>query len=116
MKYDFNKALKEIDDNGYFVIPNALAEVEINQLKAMLERDNAKYSPHYVNSSTTGHGLNDKTFEKVVYNMHNKDINYLPYLNHPSYMPLVEKLLKDGSYDQMPQHLFLTYYLQHSFL
>jgi len=38
--------------------------------------------------------------------MHNKDINYLPYLNHPSYMPLVEKLLKEGSFENNePIHL-----------
>ena len=106
MEYDFNQALQEIDDNGYFVIPNVLTTLEIQNLKDMLERDHALYSPHYVNSSITGHGLNDKAFEKVVYNMHNKDINYLPYLNHPSYMPLVEKLLKDGSYENNePIHL-----------
>jgi ectoine hydroxylase-related dioxygenase (phytanoyl-CoA dioxygenase family) len=106
MEYNFNQALKEIDDNGYFVIPNALTKVETNNLKIMLERDHVKYSPHYANSSTTGHGLNNKTFEKVVYNMHNKDINYLPYLNHSSYMPLIEKLLKVGSYENNePIHL-----------
>ena len=106
MNYDFNQAVSEIENQGYYVIPDVLSCSEINNLKSMLERDHAKYSPHYINSSVTGHGLNDKSFEKVVYNMHNKDINYLPYLNHPSYMPLIEKFLKEGSFENSePFHL-----------
>lgn len=106
MLNDFDKALKAIDDHGYFVIQNAISPKETTNLKAMLERDHAKYSPFYVKSSTTKHGLNDKVYEKVVYNMHNKDVNYLPYLNHACYMPLIQKLLKDGSYgNSEPIHL-----------
>jgi ectoine hydroxylase-related dioxygenase (phytanoyl-CoA dioxygenase family) len=106
MTYDIELALNEIDDKGYFLIPDVLNSHEISNLKYMLERDYAKYSPNYINSSITGHGLNDKAFEKVVYNIHNKDLNYLPYLNHKSYMPLIDKLLKNGSYDNNePVHL-----------
>jgi ectoine hydroxylase-related dioxygenase (phytanoyl-CoA dioxygenase family) len=99
MLYNFNQALSEIDNKGYYVIQDAITPTEVDTLKRMLERDYEKYSPHYVNSAGTGHGLNDKTYEKVVYNMHNKDINYLPYLNHNSYMPLIKKLLQSGSYN-----------------
>lgn len=106
MLYNFESAIESIDENGYFVIPNALSEEETIRLKSMLERDYEKYSPHYVNSKGTQHGLNDKSFEKVVYNMHNKDIDYLPYLCHESYMPLVSHMLKQGSYQNSePFHL-----------
>jgi len=106
MLYDFEEAIKTIEDDGYFVIQNAISPKETTNLKAMLERDHAKYSSFYVKSSATTHGLNDKVYEKVVYNMHNKDVEYLPYLNHASYMPLIQKFLQDGSYgNSEPIHL-----------
>ena len=106
MKYDINEALKNIDREGYFVIPNALTKLETSHLKGMLERDYTKYSPFYVNSQATTHSLNEKGSEKVVFNMHNKDVGYLPYLNHSSYMPIIEKTLKTGSYcNSEPVHL-----------
>ncbi len=92
--------LKEFNENGYVLIDNVLTEKECESYVKMLERDNEKYSPYYVGSTNTEHGLNNKSEEKVVYNMHNKDIKYFDLFDHPKVLPVVNKLLKEGSYQE----------------
>lgn len=93
-----NDKIKDFQDNGYIVINDVLTECECEKYKGMLERDYQKYSPYYAGSSDTSHGLNNKNAEKVVYNMHNKDIAYFDLFDHEKVFPFIEKLLKEGSY------------------
>ena len=66
--------INKFNEDGYIVIPNLISEHEIKNYKKMLESYHEKYSPHYPHGfKKTSHGLNDKTNEQVVYNLHNKD-------------------------------------------
>lgn len=84
---------------GYAVVESVLDGEACARYKAMLERDYRRYSPHYAGSQHTDHSLNDKSQEKVVYNMHNKDIDYFDLFDHPRVLPAVAALLQEGSYN-----------------
>ncbi len=97
---------KEISEQGYSVLENVLSEQECNLYKSLLERDYKQYSPYYANTEKTDHHLNEKRYEKVVYNMHNKDIRYYPLFDHPTLEPILKKQLQEGSYQNSePYHL-----------
>jgi len=105
-KDTLQKHVDSVQKQGYTLIEGVLSDNETEDLKNMLERDYDKYSPYYANSQKTSHALNNKNYEKVVYNMHNKDSAYLPYFEHKSFLPVVNKLLTDGSYNNAePFHL-----------
>jgi ectoine hydroxylase-related dioxygenase (phytanoyl-CoA dioxygenase family) len=97
-KMNSNECIKCIKENGYVVIPGVLSNEECDIYRNMLERDSFKYSPMYVGSGGTSHGLNNKSSEKVVYNMHNKDIKYFDLFDNKEIMPIISSLLKEGSY------------------
>lgn len=90
--------IKSFNEDGFLVIEDVLTENECENYKSMLERDYKKFSPYYVDSLKTDHGLNNKNSEKVVYNMHNKDIGYFDLFDHESVFPIVKNILQEGSY------------------
>lgn len=90
--------VESILDKGYALIPDVLSEEECDLYRNMLEGDFEQFAARYQGSTATRHGLNDKSYEKVVYNMHNKDIRYYDLFDHPDVLPIVNKLLKMGSY------------------
>ncbi len=93
-------SLNEIHSKGYSLQVDVLSESECEFYKQLLERDYAKWSPYYANSSSMTHGLNDKSHEKVVYNLHNKDVSYFDLFDHPRVFPIVESVLQLGSYQE----------------
>lgn len=91
--------INKFNEDGYIVIPNLISEHEIKNYKKMLESYHKKYSPHYPHGfKKTSHGLNDKTNEKVVYNLHNKDLKWYDLIAHPKILPILDVILKEGSY------------------
>lgn len=89
---------EKIREDGYCIIPSVLTNDECDLYVSLLEQDYKKWSGKYVGSDSTAHGLNDKGKEKVVYNMHNKDIRYFDLFDHPSILPVINRLLQEGSY------------------
>ena len=95
--------VESVLDQGFALVPQVLSEADCRQYKAMLERDYRRYSPLHVSSDTTGHGLNNKLGEKVVYNLHNKDLRYFDLFDQAAILPAVFRLLQLGSYQEAEQ-------------
>jgi ectoine hydroxylase-related dioxygenase (phytanoyl-CoA dioxygenase family) len=93
-----SEALEAIKRNGYAILENVLSEQACENYKSMLNRDYEKYSSMYASSNPTEHGLNSKEREKIVYNLHNKDIRYFDLCDHPKVFPIIKTLLQEGSY------------------
>lgn len=90
---------KHFEEIGYYVIPNLISAEECEKYKTVLEQSVVDYSPQYAsNNSKSSHGLDDKSGEKVVYNLHNKDLSFYKLFEHPEVMKIMEVILVNGSY------------------
>jgi len=90
---------QQLEELGYCLIPDLITPEECDKYVQLLERDYKKYSSLYAGSgSETPHGLDDKSLEKVVYNLHNKDISWYKLFEHPAVTKLLDGLLIEGSY------------------
>jgi ectoine hydroxylase-related dioxygenase (phytanoyl-CoA dioxygenase family) len=90
---------KHFDEFGYMVLPNLISEEECDKYKGLLENNYSNYNSLYAgNESTTGHGLDNKSDEKVVYNLHNKDLSWFKLFEHPEILKVLDELLLEGSY------------------
>lgn len=91
---------EQIDKLGYVVLPDLISPEECDKYKKLLERDFVKYAPHYAsNNSETAHGLDNKSKEKVVYNLHNKDLLWYKLFEHPDVLSVLDLMLMEGSYN-----------------
>ncbi len=102
---DFRKA---IDTEGYIVLPNLITEQDCNHYKALLEENYEIYAPKYAgNSAPAGHGLDNKSLERTVYNLHNKDLSFFELFDHPEVLKILDFMLLEGSYkDSEPYYLY----------
>ena len=91
-------AINNIKQHGYVILESVLSEQACKLYKSLLNRDYKKYASKHAGSNATDHGLNIKDREKVVYNLHNKDIRYFDLCDHPKVFPIIKKLLQEGSY------------------
>lgn len=89
---------KALDEKGYVVIEDVLSNEECQHFKALLERDHRRYASLHCDSADTDHGLNDKSREKVVYNLHNKDLDYWRLFDDAKVLGLIGPALRAGSY------------------
>lgn len=92
------EAINNVKQHGYVVLENVLNEQMCEMYKSMLNRDCEKYAAKYAGSIATEHGLNNKDQEKIVYNLHNKDIRYFDLCDHPMVLPIIKEMLQEGSY------------------
>lgn len=92
------ESINRVKKNGYVVLENVLSEQDCELYKSLLNRDYEKYAAKYANSGNTDHGLNKKDMEKIVYNLHNKDIRYFDLCDHSKVLPIIKNLLQEGSY------------------
>lgn len=94
--------MKDLEANGFILIPNLLSSVECDQYKRILEDDYAKYSPLYFTEEEINKGtLANKSSEKVVFNLHNKDLSWFKIFEHSKIISILDILLKQGSYKNM---------------
>lgn len=90
---------KQFDKLGYMLLPDLISPEDCDYFKSNLEEDYIKYSDIYVeNTGTTSHGLENKSFEKVVYNLHNKDLKWYDLFGHAEVLKVLDELLLEGSY------------------
>ena len=97
------EAIYHIKKNGYVLLNNVLDDKQCESYKTMLNQDAEKYSSFHAGSQNTDHGLNDKNMEKIVYNLHNKHIEYFDLCDHPKVFPVINKMLQEGSYQNSSQ-------------
>jgi ectoine hydroxylase-related dioxygenase (phytanoyl-CoA dioxygenase family) len=90
--------VNQIIKSGFTIIPNVISERECERYKKLLEKTYDKYSDKYVNSKEVG-SLADKSLEKVVYNLHNKNLSWFKLFEHRSVLNILDKILKEGSYN-----------------
>ncbi len=100
--------LKNIDTLGYAVLENVITSEECEHYKVLLEESYTKFSPLYAtNENTTSHGLDNKSNEKVVYNLHNKDISWYKLFENPKVLEVLDFMLLEGSYaNSEPYYLY----------
>jgi ectoine hydroxylase-related dioxygenase (phytanoyl-CoA dioxygenase family) len=90
---------QELNKNGYVFLPNLITPQECAHFRSLLERDYEKYASSYADASTATKGsLADKSGEKVVFNLHNKDISWFTLFEHPMVLAVLDGVLKEGSY------------------
>jgi len=98
-----NNSINEIKEQGYTILDNVLSKDKCEMFKSMLNSDYEQYGSKYAKSISAAHGLNNKEQEKIVYNLHNKDIKYFEICDNPQIIPIVKELLQEGSYqDSQP--------------
>jgi len=98
----------QIENQGFTVLKGLITNQECENYKKLLERDYRKFADYYAKSNqSTSHGLDNKSNEKVVYNLHNKDLSWYKLFEHPSVTEVLDKMLITGSYkDSEPYYLY----------
>jgi ectoine hydroxylase-related dioxygenase (phytanoyl-CoA dioxygenase family) len=98
----------KIKDSGYAVINNVLSLEDCERFKSYLNEDSAKYMPMHANPKTTGKpSLNNLAAEKVLFNLHNKRLEYYELMCHPLITSVMDIILKEGSYlNNEPYYLY----------
>lgn len=93
--------LAKLDIDGYTILPELLSHSECEHFKTILEDDYARYSPRYATAHNVSVGsLANKTGEKVVYNLHNKNLDWFRLFEHVDVLQILGGLLKEGSYKE----------------
>jgi len=101
--------VNQINTLGYAILESIITPQECEQYKVLLERDYDKYSPLYAsnNLKKSKHGLDNKIHEKVVYNLHNKDILWYKLFFHEQILNILDSILVEGSYhNSEPYYLY----------
>ena len=90
---------RQLEEHGYLVLENIITESECDQYISLLNKDCLKYEKLHANSDAgEKDGLQNKSLEKVVYNLHNKDLSWFKLFEHPEVLEVLDTVLKDGSY------------------
>ena len=99
---------KQIIENGYMVLPDLITKNDCDHYINLLEKNYEFYSKNYAkNTNNTLHGLDDKSLEKIVYNLHNKDLSFFKLFEHKSVLEILDFMLLEGSYKKSePYHLY----------
>ena len=89
-----------IKKRGYAVIPNLISKKLCIKLIKILEFNSKKYqklfaSPGNVKKSQ----LQNKSNERIVVNLHNKNLAFFKIFEHPAVLKVLDILLKEGSYN-----------------
>ena len=107
---DINIVKKKMDEDGFIILEELISPQECQHFKSLLESDFERYSPFYPSSKNkTAHSLENKSNEKVVFNLQNKNLEYYKLFSHPEVIKVLDATLKPGSYkDSEPYHLMNT--------
>ena len=99
---------KEIEEKGFLVLPDLISNHDCDHYKSILESNYEIYAPNYAKNSASGaHGLDNKSMEKTVYNLHNKDLSFYKLFEHPEVLKILDFMLLEGSYkDAEPYYLY----------
>jgi ectoine hydroxylase-related dioxygenase (phytanoyl-CoA dioxygenase family) len=102
------KIVKEIKDKGYVLIEGVLTSEECDLYKSFLVEDMNKYMGLHANvQNDQEKGLHNRTNENVVFNLHNKRLEYFNLLGHPIILDVMNIILKEGSYlNNQPYYLY----------
>ena len=97
------KFLKDFYRDGYVLIPNLITKKFCEKLKKLLEYDYQKYAKKYAlhgkkKDSLPGQDWSNKLSEKLVFNMHNKNLIWFKLFENKTILKMLDIILKEGSY------------------
>ena len=96
---NYSEHIAKLQEHGYTVLPKLISGEACDLYKDLLERDYSKYSSNYISSSPESSiSLANKTGEKVVYNLHNKDIRWFDLFQNNHVLSVIAPLLQEGTY------------------
>jgi len=99
MNTPFTRHISNIEEQGYTVLESVLLEELCEKYKSYLEKDYITYSKFYANAEKIeGTSLANKGGEKVVFNLHNKNIEWFNLFMHKQVVSILDIILKEGSY------------------
>ncbi|MEM7209382.1 MAG: phytanoyl-CoA dioxygenase family protein [Pseudomonadota bacterium] len=91
--------IESIKVRGFTVLADLIDADQCERFKSNLEDHYQRYSRHYAsNSIASTHGLDNKTGEKVVYNLHNKGRDWFELFDHPRVINVLDTVLTEASY------------------
>lgn len=91
---------QQFEEEGFLLLPGLISSEDAEHYKALLESDYNQYANLYMNTKTASEGsLANKSGEKVVFNLHNKDISWFKLFDHPEVLKILDVALKQGSYN-----------------
>ena len=93
-----NYYVKQIERNGYVIVNNLISNQECEKYKKLLEIYYKKYYKKYAIPKTNSNSLADKSKEKVVFNLHNKDLTWFKLFTNKIILSILDAVLKKGSY------------------
>ena len=90
--------VNKIEKYGYVVINNLISKKECKKYKILLEKYHKKYNKKYALPKNNKSSLADKSLEKVVFNLHNKDLSWFKLFENKTIIKILDVILKKGSY------------------
>lgn len=100
---------RQLDDIGYVTLDGVFTRAQCDAYKQLLEELAIKYGPiHAGAGGGTAHGLQDKSLEQVVYNLHNKDYRFFQIFEARPVLTVLDYALKRGSYQDAEPYCLLN--------
>lgn len=111
---NYDPHFAELEDQGYTMLPDILSPVLCKTMSDKLSEIHQKREALGLDR----HASVDPKKEKVVFNLHNKDSVFIPFIDHPALLPILGHYLDDTlilNYfngrtpvkDSEPQHIHL---------
>ncbi len=97
-KKNNDKYTKKIEKDGYLILREYLSKKKCTFYKKKLEAHHNKFAKSYANREINKNSLANKTNEKVVFNLHNKDLAWFKLFEDKKILNIISPLLKKGSY------------------
>tara|TARA_B100000989_G_scaffold299038_1_gene292346 strand:- start:17589 stop:18404 length:816 start_codon:yes stop_codon:yes gene_type:complete len=94
---NLKKHLNDLTVKGYTLLENVISEKDCEKFKEFLEKDYKKYHKKYANYKKNA-SLSDKSKEKVVFNLHNKNRKWFELFGHKKILKILDKILRVGSF------------------
>ncbi len=91
------KYISLLEKNGFVLIPDLISEKKCEIFKKMLNQTHSKYSSNYSNKKNKNN-LSTKAKEKVVFNLHNKNLKWFELFQNKLVLKILDVVLKQGSY------------------
>ena len=100
---------KHFDSEGYIVLEDVISDLECEKFKKLLNDDTERYtSLYYTSPNVSEHGLENKSTEKIVFNLHNKNLKYYEMISNQRVIEFLDIALKEGSYMNSEPYLLLN--------
>ena len=94
------KHINKLIKDGYCLIPPIIDKKKCIFLKEELNKSHKKYKNFYAGNEKSKHRLNHQNDEKIVYNLQNKNLEFIRIASSKKIIDIVEPYLKRGSYEQ----------------